>query len=334
MKRPGLLHDSLVAIGALVILFAAPFVFTKPALRDFLIYVMAYGLFAMSLNLLIRLTGLVSFGHAAFFASGAYMFALLMKTGQVSVPAGILATVVGTAGLAFLVGAICVRLKELYFSFITLALQMFIHSIILTWVSLTGGDQGIRGGIPKPVFWGIDLADARTLYFFNAFTFIACILIMRQIWQSPFGYALRMIRDNPARANFLGVNVTLMKLGIFTIAGAMAGAGGVLLALFVSGAYPEFGFWTTSGEAIFMIMLGGSQFFLGPVLGAFLLRLIEHFVTIYTEHHGLVLGAVILFIVLGLRQGVGDFLGNWLARRKETARSKPKTALQDGERTA
>lgn len=334
MNRLGLLHDTLAAIGALVILFAVPFVFAKPALRDFLVYVMAYGLFAMSLNLLIGLTGLVSFGHAAFFASGAYIFALLMKTGQLSVPLGILATVGGTALLALLIGAICVRLKELYFSFITLALQMFIHSIILTWVSLTGGDQGLRGGIPKPVFFDIDLTNARTLYFFSAFVFVVCILIMRQIWQSPFGYTLRMIRDNPARANFLGVNVPLMKLGIFTIAGTMASVGGVLLALFVSGAYPEFGFWTTSGEAIFMIMLGGSQFFLGPVLGAFLLRLIEHFVTIYTEYHGLVLGAVILFIVLGLRQGVGDYISDWLTRRKQTARPKPETTVQDAERIA
>ena len=113
---------------------------------------------------------------------------------------------------------------------------------------------------------------------------------MRQVWQSPFGYTLRLIRDNPTGANFLGVDVVRMKLGIFVLAGSMASVGGILLALFVSGAYPEFGFWTTSGEAIFMIMLGGTQLFVGPLVGALLLRLLEHFVTIYTEHHGLVLG--------------------------------------------
>lgn len=327
-------YDLIAAIGALALLCAVPFLFAKPALRDFLVYVMAYGLFAMSLNLLIGLTGLVSFGHAAFFASGAYIFGLLMKTGQVSVPVGFLGAVAGTAALALVIGAICVRLKELYFSFITLALQMFVHSIILTWVSLTGGDQGLQGGIPRPVFLGIDLADGRSLYVFCAVIFVACILIMRQIWQSPLGFSLRMIRDNPARANFLGVNVLMMKLGVFVIAGAFAGIGGVLLALFVSGAYPEFGFWTTSGEAIFMIMLGGSQFFLGPVLGAFLLRLIEHFVTVYTEYHGLVLGAVILFIVLGLRQGVGDFIASWLEQRRDAAKPASEAAVPDAERTA
>jgi len=314
--RPGLLRDLVAGLAVLLVLLVLPILFPKPAIRDFLIYVMAYGLLATSLNLLVGLTGLVSFGHAAYFASGAYLFGLLMQTGKVSIPVAILATVGGTALLSLVIGAICVRLKEVYFSFITLAFQMFIHSIILTWVNLTGGDQGLRGGIPRPAFLGIDLNNGMTLYLFCVVVFILCIAIMRQVWQSPFGYTLRLIRDNPTRANFIGVDIIRIKLGIFVIAGAMAGVGGILLALFVSGAYPEFGFWTTSGEAIFMIMLGGSQLFIGPIIGAVLLRLLEHFVTIYTEYHGLVLGLVILAIVLGLRQGIADYIADWLERRR------------------
>lgn len=316
MMKQGLRRDAIVAFLLLGLFIALPFVYTKPALRDFLIYVMAYGLLAMSLNLLVGLTGLVSFGHAAYFASGAYMFGLLMQTGRLSIPVAMLATVLGTALVSLVIGAICVRLKEIYFSFITLAFQMFIHSIILTWVDLTGGDQGLRGGIPRPPFLGIDLGDSTTLYVFCVVVFILCVTVMRQIWQSPFGYTLRLVRDNPARAVFLGVDVARAKLGIFVLAGAMASVGGMLLALFVSGAYPDFGFWTTSGEAIFMIMLGGTQLFFGPIIGAVLLRLLEHFVTIYTDHHGLVLGIVILVIVLGLRQGVADHVVDWLQRRK------------------
>lgn len=318
MMEQGIRRDAIVALLMLGIFIALPFVFTKPALRDFLIYVMAYGLLAMSLNLLVGLTGLVSFGHAAFFASGAYIFGLLMQTGQFSIPVAMLVTVLGTALISLVIGAICVRLKEIYFSFITLAFQMFIHSIILTWVSLTGGDQGLRGGIPRPPFLGIDLSDGTTLYIFCVAVFVVCVALMRQIWQSPFGYTLRLIRDNPARAIFLGVDIARLKLGIFVVAGAVASVGGMLLALFVSGAYPEFGFWTTSGEAIFMIMLGGTQLFFGPIIGAVLLRLLEHFVSIYTEHNGLVLGVVILIIVLGLRQGIADYVVDWLRRRKQT----------------
>ena len=197
MMKAGFLRDAAIAIVTLAILVAIPFIFTKPSLRDFLIYVMAYGLLAMSLNLLVGLTGLVSFGHAAFFVSGAYMFGPLMQSGKVSIPVAILITVLGTAVLALVIGAICVRLKEIYFSFITLAFQMFIHSIILTWVSLTGGDQGLRGGIPRPPFLGIDLSNSVSLYIFCAVVFVVCILVMRQVWQSPFGYTLRLIRDNP-----------------------------------------------------------------------------------------------------------------------------------------
>lgn len=312
-----ILRDLAVGATMVALLMLLPVVFPAPALRDFLIYCMAYGLLAMSLNLLVGLTGLVSFGHAAFFASGAYIFGLLMQTGKVSIPVAMLACVLGTALLALVIGAICVRLKEIYFSFITLAFQMFIHSIILTWVSLTGGDQGLRGGIPRPPFFGIDLNNPTALYVFCVVVFIVCLAIMRLVWQSPFGFTLRMIRDNPNRANFLGVDVVRCKLGIFVLAGAMASVAGLLLALFVSGAYPEFGFWTTSGEAIFMIMLGGSQLFIGPVIGAVLLRLLDHFITIYTHHHGLVLGVVILLIVLGLRKGVGDYIVDWLDERRE-----------------
>ncbi|MBC7800876.1 MAG: branched-chain amino acid ABC transporter permease, partial [Gemmatimonadaceae bacterium] len=276
----------------------------------------AYGLLAMSLNLLIGFTGLVSFGHAAYFASGAYVFGLLMQSGQVSIPLAMLAAVGGTAVLALAIGAICVRLQEIYFAFITLAFQMFIHSIILTWVALTGGDQGLRGGIPRPPFLGIDLNDARTLYAFCVVVFVACILIMRQIAQSPFGYTLRMIRDNPQRANFVGVNVRRVKLAVFVIASSMASVGGIVLALFVSGAYPEFAFWTTSGEAIFMIMLGGSQLFVGPLVGTVMLQALNHYITIYTEYHGIVLGSIILLVVLGLRRGLADFVyDRFMARR-------------------
>ncbi|MBU0726596.1 MAG: branched-chain amino acid ABC transporter permease [Alphaproteobacteria bacterium] len=310
------LRDLAWAALLLVGLLVLPILVPHPAMRDFVIYVIAYGLLAMSLNLLVGFTGLVSFGHAAYFASGAYIFGLLMQSGNVSLPVAMLAAVGGTALLALVIGAICVRLKEIYFAFLTLAFQMFIHSIILTWVSLTGGDQGLMGGIPRPTFLGIDLNDSMTLYSFCAVVFVACLVIMRQIVQSPFGYTLRMIRDNPHRANFLGVNVVRMKLAIFVISGTMASVGGIVMALFVSGAYPEFGFWTTSGEAIFMIMLGGTQLFIGPLVGAILLQTLNHYVTIYTEHHGLVLGIVILIFVLGLRRGLADFVYLWFQDRR------------------
>ncbi len=328
MMRSGLLRDlglSALLLGLLLIL---PALMPHPALRDFLLYFMAYGLLAMSLNLLVGLTGLVSFGHAAYFATGAYGFGLLMQSGKVSIPVAMAVTIAGTAALALVIGAICVRLKEIYFAFITLAFQMFLHSVILTSVDLTGGDQGLRGGIPRPPFLGIDLNDARTLYAFCAVVFVVCMVIMRQIAQSPFGYTLRMIRDNPARANFVGVDVLRVKLAIFVVAGTIASVGGIILALFVSGAYPDFAFWTTSGEAIFMLMLGGTQVFLGPVVGTVILQALNHYVTILTDHHGMVLGTIILLFVLGLRRGLADWVYAWAAARRVRA-AEPQSAARD-----
>jgi branched-chain amino acid transport system permease protein len=241
---------------------------------------------------------------------------------------GLLAAVLGSALLALIIGAICVRLKDIYFSFITLAFQMFLHSIIVTWVSLTGGDQGLQGGIPRPPFAGIDLNNPRALYVACVVLFLVCLAIMRQVWRSPFGYALRLIRDNPTRANFVGINVVRMKLGVFVLAGTMASVGGVVLALFVSGAYPEFAFWTTSGEAIFMLMLGGTQIFLGPVVGALLLEVLNHYINIFTEYHGLVLGTAILVIVLGLRRGIADSLYSVWQRWTTEVRTARTTAVK------
>jgi branched-chain amino acid transport system permease protein len=177
---------------------------------------------------------------------------------------------------------------------------------------------------------GIDLNDARVLYAFCVVVFVACMLIMRQIVQSPFGYTLRMVRDNPARANFVGVNVLRVKLAIFVIASTIASVGGVVLALFVSGAYPDFAFWTTSGEAIFMLMLGGTQLFIGPLVGTVILQALNHYVTILTEHHGMVLGTIILIFVLGLRRGLADWIYEWFQSRR-TSRAAQRSEAQLGE---
>lgn len=317
-------RDLAIAAVVLLALLATPTVFPSAALRDFIIYVIAYGLLAMSLNLLTGYTGLVSFGHALYFASGAYSFGILMQAGTIPIPAAFAVSVGFSALLALVVGAICVRLKEIYFAFLTLAFQMLFHSIILTWVSLTGGDQGLMGGIPRPIFAGINLRDPYTFYTFCCVVFAVCILLLRQITESPFGYTLRMIRDNPDRAVFVGVNVYRAKLLAFVLAGSIASVGGIVLALFSSGAYPDFAFWTTSGEAIFMIMLGGSYVFIGPIIGAILLQMLNHVVTIYTDHHGLVLGIIILVAVLGLRRGVADFAYEaWAGRRARTATPEP-----------
>ena len=131
-----------------------------------------------------------------------------------------------------------------------------------------------------------------------------------------------MIRDNAARASFLGIDVWRAKLTVFVLAALFASMGGMVMALFVSGAYPEFAYWTISGEGIFINMLGGVSTFLGPMVGTVLLLLLNDTVTRFTEYHGIVLGVVILFFALGLRKGLLDFVAEWVARRRGTGEER------------
>jgi len=300
-------HDVGWALVALLFLSVLPLLIQSRVTLDFVIRLAAFGIFASSLNILVGYGGMVSFGHAMFFGSGAYVFGLLMQKTPVSIPVAILGAIAFSGVLGLLIGAICVRLKEIYFSFLTLAFQMLIHSVILTWTSLTGGDQGLMGGIPRPPFLGINLSDHTTLYWFSCVMGVLCLLLMRIILQSPFGATLRMVRDSAERAAFLGIDVWRIKLYAFVLASCMASVGGVVMALFVSGAFPDFGYWTMSGDAIFMIMMGGLHVFIGPVVGAGLLLLFNDIITRTTEYHGLALGLVVLLFALGFKRGITDF---------------------------
>lgn len=307
-QRRTLVFDLLIGAAVFALLALLPLVFPNKALLDFMIRSSAFALFATSLNILIGYGGMVSFGHGMFFGLGAYAFSLLMQRTGMPIPAAFALTLVICAALGVVVGAICVRLKEIYFAFLTLAFQMLVYSLIILWAPLTGGDQGLRGGIPRPPFLGVNLANQTHLYLTSCAMLIVGLIVMHHLVQTPFGYTLRMIRDNAQRAEFLGIDVFRVRLVAFAAAGLFAGAGGVVMSLFVSGAYPEFAYWTVSGEGIFIIMLGGLNSFLGPSAGTLILLLLNDFVTRFTEYYGLTLGIIILVFALGLRRGLLDVL--------------------------
>ena len=315
--RSSLMRDSLIAIAAFLILAALPFIFPSKGFTDFVVRLAAFGIFATSLNLLVGYSGMESFGHGLYFGLGCYSFALIMQNFPVSIPVAFFLTIFISIVVAVVVGSICVNLSEIYFAFLTLAFQMLLHSLIIAWTPITGGDQGLTGGIPRPPFLGVRLDDYYHLYLFSSGLLVVCLLAMHHIVQSPFGYTLRMIRDNVSRAPFLGINVFRVRLMAYVIAGAFGAIGGMVMSLFVSGAFPDFAYWTISGEAIFMIMLGGLTVFLGPLVGAVMLLLLNDVVTKLTSHYGIVLGGIILLFALGLRKGVLDFVVDmWRDRRQ------------------
>jgi branched-chain amino acid transport system permease protein len=315
MRRRSLAFDVVLGIIVLGVLAIIPMVFPSKALVDFMIRGAALALFATSLNLLVGYGGMVSFGHGMFFGLGAYSFGLLMQRTGMPIPAAFAVTLMVSALVALLIGLICVHVKEIYFAFLTLAFQMLLYSLITLWVPLTGGDQGLTGGIPRPPFLGINLANQTHLYLASSTLLVSGLVLMRHIVESPFGYTLRAIRDNAARAGFLGIEVVRVRLLAFVIAGAFAAVGGVIMSLFVSGAYPEFAYWTVSGEGIFIIMLGGLNSFLGPAVGTVILLFLNDVVTRFTEYYGLTLGVVILVFALGLRRGLLDVVIELWRRR-------------------
>lgn len=304
MRKSSVGRDALIAAAALVLLAVLPHIFPNKSISDFIMRACAFGIFATSLNLLVGYTGMVSFGHGLFFGLGAYSFALLMQKTGTSIPVAFALMVLINALVAAVVGAICVRLKEIYFSFLTLAFQMLLYSTIIAWTAVTGGDQGLTGGVPRPPFLGIRLDDPGHLYLFCCTMLVVSLFAMWHVVRSPFGYTLRMIRDNPRRAGFLGIQVWRIRVLVFIIAGVFGGVGGMLISLFVSSAYPDFAYWTISGEAVFMIMLGGIGVFFGPLVGTVLLLLLNDVITRITQHYSLVLGVVILVFALGLRKGL------------------------------
>ena len=329
MARSPALWEFVSAGLAAAVLLAVPLVVHSPAFFDFVIRAASMALFATSLNLLVGGTGLVSFGHGLFYGLGAYAFALLMQRTGLPLWAAAGVTLGVSAVTALVVGGICIRLRAIYFAFVTLAMQMLFYSIIIAWSALTGGDQGLQGGIPRRVLFGYDLNAQRHLYVASVVVALIGLLLMRQISASPLGVSLRMIRDNEPRAAFLGITIWRAKLAIFVIAGVFASLGGILAALFVSGAYPELANWSISGQAIFAVMLGGVSSFLGPLAGASILLALNDVMSRFTEYNGLALGVVILLVTLGLRRGLLDFAAAGLGRprarptRDEAAHDAP-----------
>jgi branched-chain amino acid transport system permease protein len=270
------------------------------------------GLFAVSLNLLVGYTGMVSFGHSAFFGIGAYTLGILLQKTSLPFVVVIGLVVVSTAVAALVIGFFCVRLGAIYFAMLTLAFSQVVYGIIIRWVSMTGGDQGLIGGIPRPQiqlgFMAWDINVPENFYVLAVITVMVSLFLCRIIVDSPFGAVLKAIRENPERVYFTGLNVRRYQLIAFVAAGVFAGIAGALMAMYVSGAYPDFAYWTKSAEPIFMVLVGGAATFVGPLVGAIILIVLTAVLTAYTNLWGLVFGGILIVFTIVIKKGVSDVL--------------------------
>lgn len=285
------------------------------------IEVLCFALAAFSLNFLIGVGGIVSFGHAAYFGLGAYAAGLLVTRLGTPMEAALLAAPL-LAGLgAAVFGFFIVRLSGIYLAMLTLAFAQITYAVAFQWVEVTGGDNGVVG------VWPSKWAASRTAYYYLALVLCgACIYVLRRGIYAPFGYVLRAARDSAPRADAIGIDVRTHRWLAFVVAGAAAGLAGALFAFSKGSIDPTLISIGMSVDFLVMTLLGGVQTVVGPLVGAAAFHAIRDFVMPLTDHWRLLLGLAIIFIVLAVPRGiVGGAMG---LRAYMAGRLAPQTAAK------
>ena len=282
----------------------------------------AYAITVIGFNLLFGYTGLLSFGHALFMAVGAYTAAFLTSKFSIHYMEIVLVVAVIVASvLAALIGAICVRYIKIYFAMLTLAFGMLFYTFLLKFYYLTGGDEGMR--VLRPYLLGFNFSDVPKMQFLTGsyylYTFVILTILTFVMWKivsSPFGLCLKAIRDNPEKAEYLGVSVRKYRWYAFVISGAYAAIGGALLAPAIGQVDPGLTYWTHSGTLVFMTLLGGFENFFGPLIGGVVYIFLQDKVMSLTQYWRFIFGGILAFIVIAAPGGIAGMISSLVKRRK------------------
>jgi branched-chain amino acid transport system permease protein len=318
-RRP-VLRWGMLAIG-LVVVLALPWFVYPPVAMD----IAAWALFAISVDLLLGYTGLLSFGHAAFWGTSAYATGLIAIHAGVPFPLAVVGGALAAMVLAVPIGYLSVRRTGIYFAMVTLAFAQMVYFVANQWRSVTGGENGLQG-IPKS-FFGIELVETESFYFYYAAIPIILIgiFIAWRVVNSPFGRVLVALRDNPARARALGYDVERYKIMVFVLSAGLAGlAGGVFSISHGFASLQELN-WTTSGKVVLITVLGGIGTLWGGPVGAALVVLLEdRLASSGFEGVGIITGAIFVAVVLAFRHGIWGTARNAVnaqLRKRRQARS-------------
>jgi branched-chain amino acid transport system permease protein len=316
-----------LTVGLPVLAFLAMLPFVAPPYQTVLLsYGLIFAIAALGFNLLLGYTGLLSFGHSAYFGMGAYAVALAVKYLKLSSMEMLaLSGILASALVSLLFGFLCVRYTRIFFGILTMALSQVLWSLAFKFFWVTGGSDGLR--VPTPTLLGglvamgngdkLDFLSHR-YYFYVLAVFAAAVVVMWLIVHSPFGKALQAIRDNETRAEFVGVHVRRYRLVAFVISGVYTGLAGVLWVPLNGLTTPDILHWTFSGKIVFFTVLGGFQTFAGPIIGAVAYNYLETYAVGHTVYWQLVLGVVLVTLVLVLPAGI---VGTALRWRRGAPRS-------------
>lgn len=323
MRNKGWVWFTVLGVAALM---ALPFL-VPPYYVSLMIPFFAYAIALLGFNLLFGYGGLLSFGHAMFMGFGAYGAAVMAGVlGIKSFEITLIVVIIVSALLSVPIGMLCVRYTGIFFGMLTLAFGMLFHSFLFKFYYLTGGDSGMR--VPRMDILGLEFAKYNKIGFLAGPFYYYCIVlliiagvVMWRIVHSPFGLHLKALRDNPRKAEYLGVRVWHFRLAAFVISAAFAAAGGVIIGFRVGLADPELVYWTQSGQLVFMAVLGGVSNFFGPIVGALAYTLLQDQLQSLTQYWRFVMGAVLAIIVIGFPGGiVGSIeLLKWRPRKRGAA---------------
>ncbi len=322
LGKARLSHNAIFWIGfcaVMAVLIAAPLVLPE-FWRRFLTEVLIWGLLAMSSDLLIGYTGMISFGHSAFFGLGMYGAAgALLIVSPPNLWLAILAGLAGAAGAALFVAFFSTRLRDIYFAITTLIFSQIFYVIIFTWTAVTGGENGLiftRPHLTIPFLYNARFTTT-TLHWFVLAVVAGSYLILRRITQSPFGMVLQSIRENEPRTRAVGYAVERYKMMSVMLSGLFAGLAGVLYAVQNEFAAPDFVYFLTSGDTVIYNVLGGIGTLVGPILGAGFFQLARQLLSQWFGDqfpYLIPLGLVFIAAIIFLPQGILGFARRWLNR--------------------
>jgi branched-chain amino acid transport system permease protein len=298
------------AIPVVLVLLVLPYIVT-PYQRILMSYGLIMAIAALGFNILLGYTGLLSFGHSAYFGLGAYAVAFMVKYLHVtSMELFLLGGLIATLLVTTVFGFICVRYTRIFFAILTMALSQVLWSLAFKFFWVTGGTDGLR--IPTPsILNGLVTVPknkiaflSHTYYYYVLIVFVVFAALMWVIVHSPFGQALQAIRDNETRAAFLGVRVRRARWIAFMISGGFTGVAGILWAPLNGLTTPDILYWPFSGEIVFLTVLGGFGTFSGPIIGAVVFNYLKTYAVGLTVYWQLLLGAVLIVLVLALPTGI------------------------------
>jgi branched-chain amino acid transport system permease protein len=289
---------------------ASLFVLVFPLVMPFTalaVNILIYGLFALGFNLVYGYLGLLSFGHAALFGTGAYLCGIAIVHLGLPWYAAIALGVLGGLLMAAVIGVLAIRTRGIYFAMVTMALSQCVYYLFYQAVGWTGGENGLRGINVRAIdILGLklDFINPLTRYYVIAAFVIAAFFVLSRILASPFGAVIEAIRENEARAKASGYDVTLTRLITFVLSGGFCGLAGALAALHLSIVPIEILHYDTSGMVVMIALLGGMGTFFGPMIGAGAFLLLENLVSLWTVHWQLIVGAIFMICVLFFPAGI------------------------------